>query len=96
MNPIEDFEFNHDKSKCDVYGVESNTGKSLEWRWFCGKRKLNPKTNGKGIYVSTGSKINGILKTAHYKKGSLVKTEVNIEGKYVGKCTSEKKLLINY
>ena len=96
MNPIEDFEFNLDKSSCDVFGIKSNKGKSLRWRWFCSKIQLNPKTSGSGVYFSSGSEINGLLQTAHYNRGNLVRTKVNIEGKHIGQCTSEEKLLINY
>ena len=97
MSPIDDFGFNLNKSNCNVFGVKSKKGKSLIWRWFCSKIELKPKTNGSGVYISSGTEINGLLKTAHYsKKGNLVKTRVNIEGKHIGSCNSSDKLVINY
>lgn len=91
MNPFKSFNVNHERIGCDLNNVEVVDGKSVDWRWFCEGNDVSPKTNGKGQYISSGSQINGFLKTAHYEDGNLIKTNVTLQGEYIGDCAEENE-----
>ncbi|MGH7885696.1 MAG: DUF3617 domain-containing protein [Thermodesulfobacteriota bacterium] len=91
MDPFESFNVSNNETGCSMNNVIGENGKSIEWRWFCEENQNSPKTNGKGKYISTGTEINGSIKTTYFQNGTLLSTNVLIQGEYVGECASESE-----
>ena len=95
FDPFFEFNKNHKRIGCSIRNVQSDQGKSVRWNWSCIPTKNNPATTGKGMYNSTGSTIDGFLVTISNRNGIRKTTDIDIKGKYVGKCTKKDDILVS-